>query len=761
MAAVASRAGAAIPPAVPAHLRPQGQPVSRRHALGFFAMVFGMFMAILDIQIVSSSIAEIQAGLGASVDEISWVQTAYLIAEVVMIPLSGFLSRVLSTRVLYTLSVAGFTLASVGCAMATSIDSMIVLRAIQGFVGGAMIPTTFATAYLVFPTERRAAVTVVIGLVATMAPTIGPTLGGYLTEVFSWHWLFLINVVPGLLVGGFVWRLLDIDKPDRSLLKGFDYLGLATMAIFLGTLEYVLEEGPGDDWFDSATIVLLSATCIATGVTFFWRVTSYRNPIVDLSAFGNGNFATGCIFSLVMGVGLYGLVYVLPLYLAQVRGLNSLQIGEMLFVTGLTQFLCAPPAGILGRRIDPRKLLALGFAALALSTWMLAGITAEWGFAELFWPQVLRGASIMFIMIPVNTLALGTLPPEKLKSASGLYNLMRNMGGAFGLAALNTLLSDRQALHWSQLAEWANPARPEVQGYLQQVTARLAQQGVADPQAGAIRLLGAMVEREAYVMSFADSFVALTVLFLGVACLVPLVRKPRPARAPGRPLMGGAAESALRHATPGRPPDPRKRAAVLEAARQLFLREGYDTSLEAIAAAAGVSRQTIYNLFGSKDELFLAILSDRAEQLTAPLATASEAVGPRAVLTELARRFAAAVMTPEAGQYQRALISSAQRFPKLARGFYEAGPAVALRRMAAYLAAEAKRNRLTVPDPELSAELFFGMLKGHCHIRLMLCGEGAPSPAEQERRIAYSVEAFLLSHAPPDDATRQRTSAPT
>ena len=203
-----------------------------------------------------------------------------------------------------------------------------------------------------------------------------------------------------------------------------------------------------------------------------------------------------------------------------------------------------------------------------------------------------------------------------------------------------------------------------------------------------------------------------------------------------------------RQAAPGRPPDPRKRAAVLEEARKLFLREGYDASLEAVAAAAGVSRQTIYNLFGSKDELFVAILNDRAEQLTAPLATASDAVGPRAVLTELGRRFLVAVLSPEAGQFQRAVIASASRFPKLARQFYEAGPAVSLRRLAAYLTAEAERGRLRVADPLLAAELFFGMLKGHCHIRLMLCGEGAPGPAEQERRIAYCVEAFLAAHAP-------------
>lgn len=503
------------------------RPATRGEALGFLAMVFGMFMAILDIQIVSSSIAEIRAGLGASADEVSWVQTAYLIAEVVMIPLSGFLSRVLSTRVLYLVSVSSFTLASAGCALADTVGSMIVMRALQGFLGGAMIPTTFAAAYTIFPPERRASVSVVIGLVATLAPTIGPTLGGYLTQAFSWHWLFLVNVIPGALVALAVWWSPPIDRPNRGLLKGLDLIGLAAMAVFLGTLEYVLEEGPGDDWFDSGTITLLSLVSVAGAALFFWRSLTYRNPIVDLSAFRNGNFASGSVFSFCVGVGLYGLVYLLPLYLASVRGLNAMQIGEILFVTGLAQFLSAPVAGMLGRRLDPRVPLAIGFLMMAASTWLLSRLTADWDFDELLLPQVLRGAGVMIAMIPVNTLALGTLPPDKLKGASGLYNLMRNLGGAVGLALLNTVLREREALHWARLAEPINPARPEVQAVLEGLTQRLADQGAADPEAAALRVLAGRVQTEASVMSYADAFTLLTYLFLIAVCLIPFVRRPR------------------------------------------------------------------------------------------------------------------------------------------------------------------------------------------------------------------------------------------
>src|SRR4051794_6281242 len=215
-------------------------PLDRRKLVMFLFMVFGMFMAILDIQIVSASLAEIQAGLSASADEISWVQTSYLIAEVIMIPLSGMLSRVLSTRWMFVIAAAGFTVMSLMCALSSSIEEMIVWRALQGFIGGGMIPTVFATAYTIFPRERQSLISPMIGLVATLAPTIGPTIGGYLTDLYSWHWLFLINLVPGAVVTVAAYLLIDIDEPQLDLIRGFDWSGLVLMALVLGSAEYVL-----------------------------------------------------------------------------------------------------------------------------------------------------------------------------------------------------------------------------------------------------------------------------------------------------------------------------------------------------------------------------------------------------------------------------------------------------------------------------------------------------------------------------------------
>src|SRR5215218_538846 len=257
---MAATAALANGPAAARSAAPAGS--GRRRMFAFICMVFGMFMAILDIQIVSASLGEIQAGLSASADEISWVQTSYLIAEVIMIPLSGTLSRVLSTRWMFVVSAAGFTLMSVMCATSTSIEQMIVWRALQGFIGGGMIPTVFASAFTVFPPEKRRVVSPVIGLVATLAPTIGPTVGGYLTELFSWHWLFLINVIPGIAVAIGAWLLIDFDKPDFKLAKTFDWAALALLAVFLGTLEYALEEGPAENWFESSLILSLVLICL-------------------------------------------------------------------------------------------------------------------------------------------------------------------------------------------------------------------------------------------------------------------------------------------------------------------------------------------------------------------------------------------------------------------------------------------------------------------------------------------------------------------
>ncbi len=419
----------------------------RRAWIGFIAMMFGNFMAILDIQIVASSLNEIQAGLAASADELTWVQTGYLIAEVIAIPLSGYASRLLSTRLYFTLCALGFTLASLACALAWNFQSMVVFRVLQGLFGGGMIPTTMGALFIMFPAEKRVLPVVMVGMISTLAPTLGPTVGGYLTAAFSWHWLFLINLIPGLVVAAVAWNYVRVDKADWSLARNIDVVGLTLMAVFLGSLQYVLDEGPRHDWLQDDMVRPLFFIMLFAGAGFFWRSFHSKNPIVELRTFHNRNFTMGCIVAFVVGVMLYGIVYLVPTFFGRVRGYNSEQIGHVMMITGATMFLTAPLAGKLVNRLDLRVMLAYGLGMVAFGTWMNATLTADADLGDFLLPQMIRGHGFAFCMVPMTGLALGTLAPHEVKNGSGLFNLMRNLGGAIGLAVINTLMQHGNALH--------------------------------------------------------------------------------------------------------------------------------------------------------------------------------------------------------------------------------------------------------------------------------------------------------------------------
>lgn len=493
--------------------------------VGFIMMVFGMFMAILDIQIVSSSMAEIQAGISASSDEINWVQTAYLIAEVIMIPFSGFLNRMLSTKVLFSVSALGFTLSSALCSTATSIDQMMIYRALQGFIGGGMIPTVFVTTFTIFPLSQRKIVSPIIGLVVTLAPTIGPTVGGYLSATLSWHWLFLINVPIGILVTIVAWLCVDFDEGDISLFKKLDWIGLLSMAIFLGSLEYVLEEGPQHDWLQDETVLITAIAMVVGAIIFFYRALTRKEPIVDLYAFGNLNFALGTFFSFSMGIGLYGLTFMYPLYLSRVLHYSSYDIGSTLFISGLSMFIGAPLAAVLSNKFDQRYVMAIGFLGFSCCTYLSSFINTDWAFWELLIPQLLRGISMMLCMIPINNIALGTLPPAILKGASSLYNLSRNLGGAIGLGIINTILINRSAFHYERISESLNWQNKNATDMVNNLAANFSHQGL-DGKAVAISQLASMASDQATVLSLSDCFFMLAILFCFLALLVLFVKKP-------------------------------------------------------------------------------------------------------------------------------------------------------------------------------------------------------------------------------------------
>ena len=388
-------------------------PPRLRDWIGVLAMGTGLFMAIMDVQIVTSSLTQIQGGLSASADEIAWVQTSYLIADVVMVPLSGMLSRLLSTRVLFATAALGFTGASVLCATASSLGQMIVFRAMQGFSGGAMMPLVWPVIYAMFRGRQLATLIAIISVILSMSSTLGPTLGGYLTDTFSWHWLFLVNILPGIAVAVTVWLTIDIDKPELSLLRHFDLRGLMLMALFLGCLQYALQEGPRWDWLADKTIRAAVVVSAIASVFFFWRVLTYHQPIVDVRAFMNRNFALGTFFTFTIGIGMYGTTYLVPLFLAQVRGYSALQIGLTVIVVGLVTMVMSPLSAFLARKMDLRLMLSIGIGLFAVSMYLTARLTNQSSFWELFVPQAVRGLGLICCYLPANLIALGSLPTEQ------------------------------------------------------------------------------------------------------------------------------------------------------------------------------------------------------------------------------------------------------------------------------------------------------------------------------------------------------------
>jgi DHA2 family multidrug resistance protein len=512
-------------PAAPTAVGPDYKP-TLRDWFGVLAMSVGLFMAIMDVQIVTSSLTQIQGGLSASADEISWVQTAYLIADVVMVPLTGMLSRIFSTRIVFVIATLGFTTASVLCATATNLEQMIIFRAMQGFCGGAITPSVFPVVYTRFRGPRLTQLMVMISVILNLSSTLGPTIGGYLTDTLSWHWLFLVNILPGIGVATVVWLCIDIDKPDLSLLRNFDVIGLVLMATFLGCLEYALEEGPRWDWLDDPTIRIAVFVSVVCSSLFFWRVLTYRQPIVDLRTFAIRNFTLGSFYTFVIGTGMYSTTYLIPLFLAQVRGFDALQIGETVFVAGIAQMAMSPFSTQIARRIDLRLMLTIGLSLFAISMYLTAQLTNQSGFVELLVPQAVRGLALMMCYLPANMIALGMVPQDKLKNASGLYGLTRDLGGAIALATVGTVMTDRLNFHWNRLIENVNPARPVVQQFVDAQTNRLDSLIPGDAHQAAIQLLANLVHREALVLTYNDLLWVIGALFVFGLMMMPLVRRP-------------------------------------------------------------------------------------------------------------------------------------------------------------------------------------------------------------------------------------------
>lgn len=488
--------------------------------IGFGGMCAGMFMAILDVQVVATSLPEIQLALGISPERMSWVQTAYLIAEVVAIPLTGFLTRLLSMRWLFVTAVSLFTLASAGCAASESFTALVAWRTAQGFFGGTLIPAVFSAVFLLFPARRQGVATMLAGVVAVLAPTAGPIAGGWITETFSWHWLFLINLPPGIVSAILAARLLPKAPADPGQARTLDLVSLLAMAAGLTALELALKEAPSAGWA-SVLVVGLLAVSVCAGAGFVTRTLRAPHPVVDLGAFRDRNFAIGCGLSFVLGIGLFGSVYLMPVFLAFVRQRDALEIGTIMLATGIAQLVAAPAAVALEQRIDPRLLTGAGFALFAAGLGLSAFQTPQTDQAGMLWPQIVRGLAIMFCLLPPTRLALGSLAPPRVPDASGLFNLMRNLGGAIGIALIDSVIYGRVGGHTATIVEGLRTGDTATAAFIGLSAEAFAARPEGPPDEATRAFLRPLIERAALTLAIDEAWAAIAgltaVAVLGVA----------------------------------------------------------------------------------------------------------------------------------------------------------------------------------------------------------------------------------------------------
>ena len=509
--------------------------VSRSDWIAVISAALGAFMAVLDIQITNASLKDITGALGATLDEGSWVSLGYLLPEIVIIPLSGWLAQVFGLRRYLLWNVSLFLVFSSLCGLSWNLASMIAFRFGQGLTGGALIPLAFNIVLTKLPPAKQSIGFALFGVSATFAPAIGPTVGGWLTESFGWEWNFYINLIPGALMFWGLAQGLAKEPAKLQMLRGADWAGIGTMAVGLSSLTFFLEEGNRKDWFGSEEIrwaFALAVTCLpAFLIIEFWLA---KRPFVDLRLYGKLNFGVGSLINFVLGAGLYGSIYLLPLYLQQLQGYSALQTGETLLWLGLPQLFLMPIAARLSSKFDPRILVAWGLCCFAGSCWLTSAMSADVAHDQLRFPLLLRAIGFPFIMVPITRLATAGIAPAQAGSASGLFNMGRNLGGSVGIAMLGTLLTNREHLHSNRIGEAVSLYSPLTTDRL----AAYAQKFIAagyDPTTADRMAIGAIdqaVRAQAYYLAYGDCFIVLAVALASCLLLLPACRRPEPVSGP-------------------------------------------------------------------------------------------------------------------------------------------------------------------------------------------------------------------------------------
>lgn len=472
---------------------------------------FAALLEVLDTSIVNVALTHMQGNLGATLSEIGWVSTGYSIANAIIIPLSAWLGRFFGKKGYFIFSLIGFTLSSILCGLATSLPMLIASRILQGLCGGGLLAKAQAILFETFPPEEQAAAQGLFGVCVMVGPILGPTVGGWLTDTIDWRWIFFINVPFGIIAIAMAAMFLPKDTQKRG--GAVDWLGILLLIVAVGSVQTVLEEGQQNDWLSSQFIVTLSITAIVGIALLIWQELRSPHPAIDLRILKYKSLAAGSLYSLVLGMGLYGAMFALPIFAQNMLNYTAWQTGLLLLPGAVASGFCMPVFAKLNGKLDARLLITLGSLLTAYSLFSIASINPDTSAESLFWPLILRGVGSVLMFMPLSMATFGPLPKDKIAAASGFFSLTRQMGGSIGIAALTTIVAQRQTFHRAILSERINAYNPAVSNYLH----HFAQLGGAANHAasqGGMAIINGILEMQSAVLSFADTFWLAGVIFI-------------------------------------------------------------------------------------------------------------------------------------------------------------------------------------------------------------------------------------------------------
>ena len=516
-----------------------------------FSVMLATFMEILDTTVVNVSIPHIAGNLASTVEEGTWVVTSYLVSNAIILPISGWLANYLGRKRLLLLCVAGFTATSLCCGLATSLPALIVFRVLQGLTGGGLQPLAQAILLETFPRQKHGHAMAAYGIGILLAPILGPTLGGYITDNYNWRWIFYLNLPVGVF-SLFMIRQFVFDPPYIRRNSGrIDLSGIGFLALGVGSLQVVLDTGQRKDWFGSNYILFFTICCVTGLLALIIRELKTRNPVVDLRALKDRTFSAGVFLISMLGFVLYASLVLLPIYLQTLLGYPAYNAGLALSPRGLGSLATTPLAGYLTGKTDPRRLLVFGILLGTFTMFDLSKLNLNAGYWDIFWPQVFQGVALSFLFIPLMATSMAGIAKEKMGNATSIFNLMRNIGGSFGIAIMTTFLSRRAQMHQNHLIERIQPGNVEARRMYQELTGMFHANG-ADSYTASRKALGAMygmVQRHASMLSFVEAFWLMSVLFFAMLPFLLMLRNPRPKQT--APVVAETGEPQLLHEAVG------------------------------------------------------------------------------------------------------------------------------------------------------------------------------------------------------------------